>query len=122
MADSGSHLSDIHVGQAEEFSPTTPIAVRIGGLDTLPATFVNLVHVNFDNETFQLLFSQLTQPVITSSYDSREIGERGYVVAKCAARVLVTPDMAEEIVKVLTSTLDRFRELHSERQRDQELS
>jgi len=94
----------------ETYELPNPLIVRITGLEDLQPAYSNLVHVNFDSAAFQVVFSQLLQPVITSSNDAKELADRGYIGAQAVARLILTPQMLEETISILERQLNNFRE------------
>ena len=105
-----SHIEGVDVEAPVFFESPRPLAIRIGGITELPASYANLVHVNFDNDVLHVLFSQLTQPVITSPQDAQDLEATGYVEARCVARLILTPKMIEETLRILDASLSQFHE------------
>lgn len=85
------------------------VPVRLVGLDEEPARFANIVQVNSDPTTIQVLFAQWLQPALASPDQARHITERGYAIAHVQARLVLTPRMVEETIEVLTKQLEQFR-------------
>lgn len=86
------------------------LGVRLVGLDDLPAQYVNLISINFDQYAFQLVFAQAMQPVVTAPSDVEEMQSRGYVPATVMARLVLTPVMMEQTIDLLMGQLDRYRQ------------
>lgn len=88
------------------------LPIRLADLDDHEARYVNLLNVNYDRASFQVIFSQFLQPVVTSSDDARRLAGQGFVPAKPIARLLLTPLMMEETIALFELQLRRFREEH----------
>ncbi len=86
------------------------VTVNLEGLDSVPAQFVNYFTVNHDGAMFQLYFSQVLPPPITDEATFERIkstGIRGHAVA----RLVVTPEIAEAILKALTQNVETMAQL-----------
>lgn len=86
------------------------ITVRLSGLEDIAPQYVNLVHANNDREIFQVIFSQVTPPIIMGPEDSAELVRRGTIPGKVIARVILTPTVLEQTIDVLQTQFRRYRE------------
>ena len=86
------------------------ISIEIVGLDDVSPQFANLVHVNNDSQSFQLIFSQVMPPILFGPDDRRELFERGTVPAKVVARIVLTPKVMEQTIDVLRTQFERYQE------------
>ena len=110
---------ELPLGQAasesvDESESDVVLPIRLSGLDDRDARYVNLLNVNFDRASFQIVFSQFLQPVVTSPHDARQLAAQGYVPAKVVARLIFTPLMMEETINLLQAQLDRFHQQRDE--------
>ena len=106
-------------GQSDEdegLSPEDPsgqqVAIRAIGGDDLEARYINLATINFDRAAFYLTVSQFPPPTITSPDDARRIAEQGYVPAQVVGKFVLTPLMVEELLSILQTQLDSYRQSH----------
>lgn len=98
--------------QAQNADAAVPVelGVRLAGINDLPAQYVNLISINFDQAAFQVVFAQAMQPVVTVPADVEEVQSRGYVPATVMARLVLTPMMMEQTIEILRSQLDRYQQ------------
>lgn len=86
------------------------LPVQLQNLDCVEGRYVNLVNVNHDRASFQVIFSQFMQPVILSPLDAERLAEQNFVTANVVARLVFTPLMMEETIKLLQFELDNYHQ------------
>ncbi len=102
------------MSDAQETTPENEggrvITVRLESLAETEARYANIVHVNSDLVTFQVIFSQATQPIILGPDDAKQIEEQGYIPARVVARLILTPTAFEQTIDVMQAQLKRYRQ------------
>ena len=94
----------------QEVAFTCPVSVRLQDIESHRAEYANLIHCNFDRAAFQVVFAQFLQPLILSSEDAKELGERGFIPARPLTRLILTPQMVRETIELLQRQLANFEE------------
>lgn len=97
-------------GQETAESDQPVVSVRMVGFDQVPAQFATGMHVTTELGAVQLVFSQFLQPVVLSEADFAVYAAQGYVPSQVIARVIVTPPVLEDIIRVLQQQLARYRD------------
>lgn len=107
MSDSeNDHVSDEN-GALDDSEEGVP--ARFVGMDEVDVQFATGLHVTSEFGAFQLVFSRFTQPVFLSSADYEPYAKQGYVPVSVISRIMVTPLVLEEMVRVLQEQLERSR-------------
>lgn len=96
-----------HQAATESVVNAIDVGLRIVDLESVPAQYVNVLSANHDSESFQLVFAQLLQPVMTEPADVDEIRERGYLEARAITRLILAPSMMERTIEVLRMQIER---------------
>lgn len=86
------------------------LPIQLQNLDNVEGRYVNLVNVNHDRASFQVIFSQFMQPVILSPLDAERLAEQNFVPANVVAKLVFTPLMMEETIKLLQYELDNYHQ------------
>jgi hypothetical protein len=86
------------------------VTIRLSGLEDVVPQFANVVHANNDREIFQLIFSQVTPPILLSAEDAEELARRGTISGRIIARIILTPTILEQTIDVLQTQLRRYRD------------
>jgi hypothetical protein len=99
-------LSDEN-GASEDAEEGVP--PRFVGMHEVDVQFATGLHVTSEFGAFQLVFSRFTQPVFLSSADYEPYAKQGYVPVDVVSRIVVTPQVLEDMVRVLQEQLERSR-------------
>ena len=79
-------------------------------MDEVLVQFATGMHVTNELGAFHLVFSRFTQPVFLTPADYEPYAKQGFVPADVVARVIVTPPVLEELIRVLQEQLERSRD------------
>lgn len=82
---------------------------RFVGMDEVDVEFATGLHVTNEYGAYQLVFSRFTQPIFLSQADYEPYAKQGYVPVNVVSRVIVTPPVLEEMVRVLHEQLELLR-------------
>ncbi len=95
--------------QAAERPGEFIVPIRVVDFDEHPASYVNLVQINFDRAAFQMVLIQFLPPPVGAEALGRLVEEQGFLQAKVMARLVLTEEMVELLIRDLTSQLEAFR-------------
>ena len=87
----------------------TNVEIRLANLDEVKPDYVNLVHVTIEPISFQLVFSRVMQPVVTTQEDRDRWQSAKTVDATVVARLIMDPVVAEQTIGVLRLQLEAFQ-------------
>lgn len=84
------------------------VQTRLANFETVVPQYANLVHVNTDQLTIQIVFSRFLQPVVTTEEDRERWRTAGALEAEVVARVLLPPEVVDQAVQLLQAFLNDY--------------